>query len=836
MTDDNRNRPGRGNPLGSGTGKTGKVPGGRPLDPRSRLGGRIPPPPRAPVPPRTGKGVKAAPLAPRKPAKPGPANPEARAGRAAPPPPPLRSGGTSSHSPKELSSAEAGENARKAPDVKDFAARLRAQREAAERLISRRTAPSTTQKKPGAGEASSGQTPLTRPAVRQRAATTPTTPSPTVKPAEPSPPSTPAITETPHSMPGPTEATPDATDTAGLHAPSPTAPKVSTPVGEQASPVPPRPTPASPDMAGWSRPEAEHPPLQGARVAEPSATAGPASTLPPHAASPEVSTTPSPEVDDWISEVPATPEVSAASTAPHSPSPTAAGQPPDSFADVYAELEQLNEPPRRKMAVILPLVLIFLVIAALAAAAVYLYFNLTADRNTAGEIPVITPPGAEAPTKIKPAAPAEVKPAPMPEKPRRKLIYDRIITDDARKSQPSGEHPGNGQGGREAAPPLPPPLPPPPSLGPEQGSKQPVAPGEQARGQERAATAEDLPLPPPPPIAAPAPGVTVKPAASATSANTSPNPAQEAQEENGMPLPPPSSTANATGDAEEGEVKKRAGAKAVRTARGEIAAKKDESPIRQVEHQINSDRKAGSSEASRPKVPAIARSPEPAKRSVSTTAKRAGKRHASVAVRKVRNAPRPRSRPRSASKPAAAKRAAKTFRKPTAPIVLPGVSPAAIPAPVTTRSAPSRRVTSSAFTDAQPSIPVTRRKRTNFGHARTAQLPLQQAPRVASITPPARSIARASTPPRRSTAKGAYVVQLAAFRSRQDAMRAWQRIRAKHGGLLAGLNPILNRKNLGNAGTFYRLSVGPLPSRQAASRLCQRLIASGEPDCLIRKR
>ena len=83
---------------------------------------------------------------------------------------------------------------------------------------------------------------------------------------------------------------------------------------------------------------------------------------------------------------------------------------------------------------------------------------------------------------------------------------------------------------------------------------------------------------------------------------------------------------------------------------------------------------------------------------------------------------------------------------------------------------------------------------------------------------------------------GGYVVQLAAFRSRQDAMRAWQRIRARHGGLLAGLRPILNRKDLGNAGTFYRLSVGTLPSRQAASRLCQRLIASGEPDCLIRKR
>ncbi len=80
------------------------------------------------------------------------------------------------------------------------------------------------------------------------------------------------------------------------------------------------------------------------------------------------------------------------------------------------------------------------------------------------------------------------------------------------------------------------------------------------------------------------------------------------------------------------------------------------------------------------------------------------------------------------------------------------------------------------------------------------------------------------------------MVQLAAFRSQQDALHAWQRIRAQHGALLGGLQPIVSKKNLGNAGTFYRLSVGPLPSRQAASRLCQRLIAGGEPDCLIRRR
>ena len=110
-------------------------------------------------------------------------------------------------------------------------------------------------------------------------------------------------------------------------------------------------------------------------------------------------------------------------------------------------------------------------------------------------------------------------------------------------------------------------------------------------------------------------------------------------------------------------------------------------------------------------------------------------------------------------------------------------------------------------------------------------------PRRVAALPPASRATRPAAPatPARITG-GGYLVQLAAFRSRQDALRAWQRIRAKHGGLIGGMQPVISKANLGDAGTFYRLSIGALPSRQAASRLCQRLIARGEPDCLIRRR
>jgi cell division protein FtsN len=78
-------------------------------------------------------------------------------------------------------------------------------------------------------------------------------------------------------------------------------------------------------------------------------------------------------------------------------------------------------------------------------------------------------------------------------------------------------------------------------------------------------------------------------------------------------------------------------------------------------------------------------------------------------------------------------------------------------------------------------------------------------------------------------------VQLASYRSQAEAQSEYQRLKARHGGLLGDLPPSIQKAELGAAGTYYRLGVGPLSTKQSASNLCNSLIAAGEKDCLVRR-
>ncbi len=81
-----------------------------------------------------------------------------------------------------------------------------------------------------------------------------------------------------------------------------------------------------------------------------------------------------------------------------------------------------------------------------------------------------------------------------------------------------------------------------------------------------------------------------------------------------------------------------------------------------------------------------------------------------------------------------------------------------------------------------------------------------------------------------------YVIQLAAYRSEGEAMTQYQQLKTRHSNLVGNLPPAVQQTNLGASGTFYRLGMGPVQSKQAATELCNKLIAAGERDCLVRRR
>jgi cell division protein FtsN len=122
----------------------------------------------------------------------------------------------------------------------------------------------------------------------------------------------------------------------------------------------------------------------------------------------------------------------------------------------------------------------------------------------------------------------------------------------------------------------------------------------------------------------------------------------------------------------------------------------------------------------------------------------------------------------------------------------------------------------------------------------SAETPANAPQQVAAVEPeplpvpaPAPEPAPQPAPQAAKPASGGYVAQLASFRSEAEAMAEYDRLRAKHGNVLSGLSPRVVKATVAG-GPRYRLAVGPLASRSAASKICNSLIAAGERDCLVR--
>ncbi|MCI5061141.1 MAG: SPOR domain-containing protein, partial [Alphaproteobacteria bacterium] len=83
-------------------------------------------------------------------------------------------------------------------------------------------------------------------------------------------------------------------------------------------------------------------------------------------------------------------------------------------------------------------------------------------------------------------------------------------------------------------------------------------------------------------------------------------------------------------------------------------------------------------------------------------------------------------------------------------------------------------------------------------------------------------------------ASGSYYIQLASVKSADGAEIEWKKLQKKYTGPLAGLSHRVQKAELGEKGTFYRIQAGPVAKDQA-SRICSEIKKITPGGCLVKK-
>ena len=80
-------------------------------------------------------------------------------------------------------------------------------------------------------------------------------------------------------------------------------------------------------------------------------------------------------------------------------------------------------------------------------------------------------------------------------------------------------------------------------------------------------------------------------------------------------------------------------------------------------------------------------------------------------------------------------------------------------------------------------------------------------------------------------ASGRYKLQLSPTRSEKEARALWQKVASKN-RQLASIQPRIEKTDMGNLGTFYRLQIGPFQGKAESLKVCNALKRSGV-DCFL---
>ena len=114
-----------------------------------------------------------------------------------------------------------------------------------------------------------------------------------------------------------------------------------------------------------------------------------------------------------------------------------------------------------------------------------------------------------------------------------------------------------------------------------------------------------------------------------------------------------------------------------------------------------------------------------------------------------------------------------------------------------------------------------------------ASIDTQQRTTSSAVEPEQAPPPKATTTTTTSSGGTGYVAQVASLRSEDEARAELDRLRGSYGNLIGNLSTRITKATVAGT-TRYRLGFGPLPSRSQAAKLCSSLIAAGERDCAVR--
>lgn len=119
-----------------------------------------------------------------------------------------------------------------------------------------------------------------------------------------------------------------------------------------------------------------------------------------------------------------------------------------------------------------------------------------------------------------------------------------------------------------------------------------------------------------------------------------------------------------------------------------------------------------------------------------------------------------------------------------------------------------------------------------------APVAIKPAPVVPKPAPAPVAVAKMTPPPAAPVsapaASGAYVAQIAAFKSQAEAETGWANYKRTHAAVLGGMSPNIVSVDLGEKGTWYRLRTGAFADKASAADFCAKLKAEGA-SCLPAK-